>query len=80
MLRDDNTEVEIMETVDYGDTDYRYEMEGDSKGYNYNEEENLGKLGYQKQQFDADSEELVAADDDFDDADDAGFEESFDEE
>ncbi len=33
VLREDNTEVEIMETVDYGDTDYRYEMEGDSKGY-----------------------------------------------
>ena len=22
-----------METVDYGDTDYRYEIEGDSKGF-----------------------------------------------
>ena len=29
VLREDQTEVEIMETVDYGDTDYRYEMEGD---------------------------------------------------
>ena len=81
MLRDDNTEVEIMETVDYGDVDYRYEMEGDSKGYNYKEEENLGKLGYQKQEFDSDKEELVAADDDYDDsAMDDGFDESFDEE
>ncbi len=42
VLREDNTEVEIMETVDYSDTDYRYEMrEGDSKGYNYNEEEKI---------------------------------------
>ena len=81
VLRDDNTEVEIMETVDYGDVDYRYEMEGDSKGYNYKEEENLGKLGYQKQEFDSDKEELVAADDDYDDsAMDDGFDESFDEE
>ena len=31
VLREDQTEVEIMETVDYGDTDYRYEMEGDRK-------------------------------------------------
>ena len=83
VLRDDNTEVEIMETVDYSDTDYRYEMEGDSKGYNYNEEENLGKLGYQKQEFDAEKEELVSAEDADDfgsDGLDDGFEESFDEE
>ncbi len=82
VLRDDNTEVEIMETVDYSDTDYRYEMEGDSKGYNYNEEEeNLGKMGYQKQEFDSEKQELVNADDDYtEDAADDGFEESFDEE
>ena len=29
VLRDDNTEVEIMETVDYGDTDLRSVIEGD---------------------------------------------------
>ncbi len=83
VLRDDNTEVEIMETVDYSDTDYRYEMEGDSKGYNYHEEENLGKLGYQKQEFDAEKEELISAEDADDfggDSLDDGFEESFDEE
>ena len=81
VLLEDNTEVEIMETVDYSDTDYRYEMEGDSKGYNYNEEENLGKMGYQKQEFDSEKQELVNADDDYtEDAADDGFEESFDEE
>ena len=81
VLREDNTEVEIMETVDYSDTDYRYEMEGDSNGYNYNEEENLGKMGYQKQEFDSEKQELVNADDDYtEDAAEDGFEESFDEE
>ena len=81
VLREDNTEVEIMETVDYSDTDYRYEMEGDSKGYNYNDEENLGKMGYQKQEFDSEKQELVNADDDYtEDAAEDGFEESFDEE
>ena len=81
VLWEDNTEVEIMETVDYSDTDYRYEMEGDSKGYNYNEEENLGKMGYQKQEFDSEKQELVNADDDYtEDAAEDGFEESFDEE
>ncbi|MDO4294343.1 MAG: DNA-directed RNA polymerase subunit beta [Eubacteriales bacterium] len=82
VLRDDNTEVEIMETVDYGDTDYRFEMEGDPKGYNYHEEEDLGKMGYQKQEFDSDKEELVPAqEDDYEDGGlEDGFEESFDEE
>ena len=58
-------------------------MEGDSKGYNYHEEENLGKLGYQKQEFDAEKEELISAEDADDfggDSLDDGFEESFDEE
>ncbi len=80
VLRDDNTEVEIMETVDYGDTDYRYEMEGEPRGYHYQEEENLGKMGYQKQEFDSESEELVSADEegDFEETDtDDGFEDSF---
>ncbi len=65
VLRDDQTEVEIMETIDYGDTDYRYEMEGDSKNYDY-ESESLGNLGYQKQEFDEDSGELVNSDSDLD--------------
>ena len=80
VLRDDNTEVEIMESVDYGDFDYRYDLEGDSRGYNYNDEGNLGRMGYQKQEFDAESEELVSAEDeeepDFDGAE-LEFEDSF---
>lgn len=63
VLREDHTEVEIMENIDYGDTDYRYEMEGDSKNYNY-EQESLGSMGYQKQEFDEDSGELINADED----------------
>ena len=61
VLREDNTEVEIMETVDYGDTDYRYEIEGDSKGYEKLEKDSLGELGYQSQEFDDESGELVTA-------------------
>ena len=79
VLRDDHTEVEIMETIDYGDSDYRYEIEGDSRGYDY-EKDSLGSMGYQKQEFDEDSGELVSSDeeDDFSDDDlelDADFEE-----
>ena len=74
VLREDNTEVEIMETIDYGDSDYRYEMEGDNKNYDYGQD-SLSSMGYQKQEFDTESGELVSSEDDFDDA----FEEDFDE-
>ena len=76
VLRDDNTEVEIMETIDYGDTDYRYEMEGDDKNYDY-DKGSFGAMGYQQQEFDEDSGELVSADDE-EDLDD-GFDEEFEE-
>ena len=79
VLREDQTEVEIMETIDYGENDYRYEIEGDSRNYDY-EKDSLGSMGYQKQEFDEDSGELVSseeeefADDDMDM--DADFDES----
>ena len=38
VLREDNTEVEIMESVDYTDSDYRYEIEGDNAGRDYGQE------------------------------------------
>ena len=62
VLRDDNTEVEIMETIDYGDTDYRYEMEGENKNYDY-DKGSLSSMGYQQQEFDEDSGELVSSED-----------------
>ena len=64
VLREDQTEIEITETIDYGETDLRYAIEGDTK-YGA-QEENLGQFGYQKQEFDEESGELVAAEDDFD--------------
>jgi DNA-directed RNA polymerase subunit beta len=66
VLRDDNSEVEIMETIDYGESDYRYEIEGNGPNYEY-EKESLASLGYQKQEFDDDSGELVSADEDDED-------------
>ena len=65
VLRDDQTEVEIMETIDYGENDYRYEIEGDSRNYDY-EKDSFGAMGYQKQEFDEDSGELVSSDEDDD--------------
>ena len=80
VLRDDHTEVEIMESVDYSENDYRYEIEGDSGNYDY-EKESLGELGYQKQEFDEESGELVSSEeDDFAEEDmeyDVDFEESY---
>ena len=74
VLREDNTEVEIMESIDYGDTDYRAEMEGENRNFDY-EQDSLSSMGYQKQEFDEDSGELVSADEDEDM--DADFDEDF---
>ena len=71
VLREDQTEVEIMENIDYGESDYRYEMEGDAANYNC-EEESLGAMGYQKQEFDEDGELISAEDEEI-------FEEGFEE-
>ena len=48
VLRDDNTEVEIMETVDYGETDLRSIIEG--KKYS-DEKESFGAHGFTEQEF-----------------------------
>ena len=76
VLRDDNTEVEIMETVDMGETDFRSLIEGDRK-YRQ-DEENLGEHGYTAQEFQG--EELVDVEEPEDDDDLNGdFEIEFDE-
>ena len=72
VLRDDNTEVEIMETVDMGETDFRSLIEGDRK---YNDEDDLGQQGYTEQEFQG--EELV--DVESDDEDDEDFDMDFEE-
>jgi DNA-directed RNA polymerase subunit beta len=59
VLRDDGEEVEMTETIDYGDTDLRSIIEGDRR---YNEEDSFGSYGYQQQEFKGD--ELVSVEDD----------------
>ena len=82
VLREDRTEVEIMETVDYGDSEYRYELEGKPGDY---ENESFGAHGYQTQEIDAESGEFVSMEEtedaytDESDVDDFGFD-SLDEE
>ena len=50
VLRDDNTEVEIMETSEYGETDLRSVIEGDRFDRKH-EESSFGKYGFTKQEF-----------------------------
>ena len=54
VLRDDNTEVEIMETSEMGNTDFRSLIEGDRR---YGQNDDFGKHGYTEQEFQG--EELV---------------------
>ncbi len=76
VLRDDNTEVEIGENIDYSDTDLRSIIEGDR---GYNQDESFGDYGYQQQEFsDGELVDVEASEDeddsDFDDYDeDADF-------
>ena len=55
VLRDDNTEVEIMETSEMGNTDFRSLIEGDRRYRD--EDDDFGKHGYTEQEFQG--EELV---------------------
>ena len=84
VLRDDNTEVEIMETADMGETDFRSLIEGDRR---YHQDDDLGAHGYTEQDFQG--EELVDVeeepeDDDFDmefeETDDYGYDDMSDNE
>ncbi|MCI9487493.1 MAG: DNA-directed RNA polymerase subunit beta [Lachnospiraceae bacterium] len=67
LLRDDNTEVEITESVDYGNTDINALLNSD-RVYN-DREEDYGSMGYQKQEFD-NGGELVDVEDEESDLDD----------
>ena len=86
VLRDDNTEVEIMETADMGETDFRSLIEGDRK---YRQDDDLGAHGYTEQEFQGDElidvEEEEPEEDDFDmdyepDDDDFGYDDLSDDE
>ena len=67
VLRDDNTEVELTENIDYGDTDLRSIIEGERR---YEQEESFGSYGYQEQEFR--DGELVDVDAEAEDDDDEG--------
>ena len=68
VLRDDNTEVELSENIDYGDTDLRSIIEGDRR---YQDEESFADYGYQEQEFKNDELVTVEDEDDYEDEPDA---------
>ncbi len=78
VLREDQTEVEIMESTDYGDTDFRDVLEGESRRYNRYEDESFRSMGFQKQEIDEESGEFVSADEEEDFEEEAEFEGEFD--
>ncbi len=77
VLREDQTEVEIMETIDYGDTDYRFEM-GDDRKYDDYDNGSLGDMGYQAQEFDESGELMNSEDEEDEDEDFEDDEDSMD--
>ena len=80
VMLNNGEEVEMKENIDYGDTDYRFEMEGDRKYDDY-DNNSLGAMGYQKQEFDDESGELVnSEDDDFTDDGEDDYESDYDDE
>ncbi|MDO4454324.1 MAG: DNA-directed RNA polymerase subunit beta [Eubacteriales bacterium] len=60
VLKDDQTEVEIMETVDYSDADIRATMEGND---GYQDENEFARHGYSKQEYDGEDYVNIEEDD-----------------
>ena len=77
VLREDQTEVEIMETIDYGETDLHSIIEGDKRE---KPKEDFGDFGFSQQEFEG--EELVDVEETDDEEDDAflDLEETLDDE
>ena len=67
VLRDDNTEVKIMESVDYGETDLRHIIEGDRKYRDENE--SFRDHGFTEKEFVGEELEDVDLDEEPDDSD-----------
>ena len=69
VLDENRNEVELMETSEYGNTDLNSIISGD-KDFAFEDSESFSKMGFSKKEFDADSEELVDAEDDEPEEDD----------
>ena len=85
LLDENGEEVEIRENVEPPTNNYRFEMEGETRNYDY-ERDDMASYGYQKQEFNEDGELTDAYDesemDDYADefVSDVDFDEAFDDE
>ena len=80
VLGEDGEEVQIMENIDYGDSEYRFDLDDDRK-YNDYDANSLREMGYQTKEISADGEFVDAALDEnefSDDYDDSYEDESYD--
>ena len=69
VLDENRQEVELMEISEYGNTDLNAIIAGD-KDFAFEDSESFSKRGFSKVEFDADSEELVAVEEDEDEESD----------
>jgi DNA-directed RNA polymerase subunit beta len=72
VLDEDRNEVELIETSEYGTTDINAVI-GNDKDFRYENDGEFAEHGFTKQEFDADSEEIVNVEDE-------DYEDSFEEE
>ena len=70
VLREDDTEVELMENIDYTDTDIHSIIEGD-KRFIDNDKESYASMGFMRQEFD--DEELVNSDEEYEGEEDDDY-------
>jgi DNA-directed RNA polymerase subunit beta len=59
LLDENRQEVQLKESIDYGDTDFRSVIEGDSRHRRSGEDEDFAKHGFTEQHFDEETEQLV---------------------
>ena len=69
VLDEDREEVEFMETSEYGNTDLNAIIAGD-KDFAFEDSESFDKMGFTKQEFDTENEELVNIEDDVEEDED----------
>ena len=72
VLDEDRNEVELMETSEYGNTDLNSIISGD-KDFAFESDESFGRMGFTKQEFNAENEELVNVDEE-EEEDDVDYE------
>ena len=78
VLDEERNEVELIETSEYGNTDLNSIIAGD-KDFAFEDSESFGKMGFTKQEFNADSEELVDIEEEDDEEEDFDEDEFMDE-